>query len=133
MWEDDIDKLEIMKSYQLMGLIVKSFDQSKFLSPSRVPDEFTIIPVFDIGKVSRNSNLETFTTDLFDVEIIAVGNINVILTGVSCSGKIDTLNDFVGCCTKCSKMVKLNKCNDKLTAVLTVMSKNNNYDVIASL
>ena len=50
MWEDDIYKLEIDKSYKFESIFVRSFDSKKYLTVSK---KCEIKPVADIGKVKE--------------------------------------------------------------------------------
>ena len=117
LWQDDIGKLDVEQSYHIQNLLVRSYDGSKYLTPPKSGS--TITPKDDIGAVEEPEDEED-KNELVDADVIAVPYIAANKICVSCKGKVDSLNEHIGRCTKCSTLQRLDKCSQQLSAKLIV-------------
>ncbi|SMN02645.1 hypothetical protein SPONN_1545 [uncultured Candidatus Thioglobus sp.] len=130
LWQESINSLQLAESYQIENLVVKSYNDVKFLSPSKYG--YAALQLDDIGTVNEEP-MKTITTELKNAEIAAVGKITKSITCLSCNGRVDTINEKIGCCTKCSMTLKLDKCKQKITIELFVTSDNETCTLYANL
>ena len=77
----------------------------------------TITKVDDIGAVEDELPSD-MPNEYSDAEVAAVSSFSRGLTCLSCNGNIDHYNDRIGCCTKCSLKIRLDKCRYNLSVKL---------------
>ncbi len=97
--------------------MVSSFDNKKYLTPPK--SGCTITPHKDIGAVDDNPD-EDEPNELDNAEVAAVSFIGSYSTCLSCSGKIDVVNNSIGHCGKCNTAQRLDKCPKPLSAKLLI-------------
>ena len=130
LWQDDINKLDVNKSYLLKNVAVRSYQKVKYLSFPK--EDVTIEEVSDLGDVC-DLEQETVTDpsrrELNDVEVLLVLNLQSYPACITCKAKVETTSATLGRCTKCSSMQRLNKCENQVTAKLKIESNNTQYTV----
>lgn len=97
-WQDTINSLKVEESYKIEGLIVCSFSNQKYLTPPK--PGCCITPQADIGAVEDEPE-PVDPNSLAAAEVAAVSYIGTYRTCMSCSGKVEPVNDCIGRCTKC--------------------------------
>lgn len=110
LWQDDIGSLEVDESYEIANLLVKSYNNSKYLTSPK--SGYTIKKIDDIGAVDELNN----------AEVAAVSSFSQGLSCLSCNGNVDRYNGKIGGCTKCSLKVRLDKCTPSLSVKLLIDS-----------
>ena len=132
LWQQDIGKLNKGQSYQLQEVVVRQFDNVKYLS---VSDCSIIEPIADIQEVSDDDEFELqaeITPMVAKGEISAVMQISDYITCVNCNGNVLTTNTLIGKCSKCKPTVKLNRCHTTQSAKFIISSEGNtNWHLIA--
>ncbi len=130
LWQDDIEKLEVAKSYHIQNLVVRSYDGSKYLTSPKSGS--TIMPKDDMGAVEEPEDHED-KNKLDDADVIAISYITAYKCCMSCKRKVDSLDDRIGRCTKCCTTQHLDKCNLQMSAKLIIGNQDRTHTLHAFL
>ena len=126
LWERDIGKLELDKSYKLIGIIVKVFKHEKYLNFST---NSIVQEVGDIGPVKELVLEEQVKlgamVGLDSVRIVAVEKVDCTDGCWKCGGTVvvDEEDVTLGECNKCNVMQCREECKKNVYARFTVKSK----------
>ncbi len=71
--------------------------------------------------------------ELDDADVIAVSYITANKCYVSCKGKVDSLDDCIGRCTKCCTTQRLDECNMQMSAKLIIGNEDQAHTLHAFL
>ena len=126
LWQDVIGKLEVDKSYLVENLLVKSFNNVKYLTPPK--SGCRIVPK-DIGQVEEESDSDK--NEWENAEVIGITHIGCHVGCITSKEKINPLNDKIGVCSKCSMTQHLDKCTQQLSAKLLVAAGDKTRTVVA--
>ena len=123
LWESDIGKLAIDKSYRLENMTVRAYKDSKYLSLS---DASVIIDIDNIGEIaSQPDDLRTQNENkIIEGEIIAVVYAEEYIGCFTCNAKVKQINEVIGECTKCGLKLKLKRCKNAATARVKFEDRN---------
>ena len=117
LWQNDMQKLELGKSYIIEYATIKSFNNVKYLSTPKI--SFNVAPIDDIGEVKQLE--DDPTNDRVEAAIIfGVESINHHKVCIKCQGKVD-LDGIIGTCCKCGMTERMDRCTTKLSARLFVL------------
>lgn len=123
LWQENINKLEEKKSYELKNLIVRSFNQSKYLTLAKF--EYGITCVEDITDVKEELDIlhgHTEQNEIIAAEIVAVSNLMQCRSCTACQSRVDVVNERIGRCSnsRCSAIQRLDKCSKSMSANLLI-------------
>jgi hypothetical protein len=116
LWEEDVKRVIVGKSYKFSNATVKSYDGSKYLSLSK-KSELVLVDDINVGdfQVKEADGMRSFDGDI--ISIISFESYKICNTCFH--GKVTNLSAVMGKCGKCSAAVKLSRCEDK--SVMKVM------------
>lgn len=115
LWENDINSLEEDQCNFFPLMNVRSFKDEKYLTKPR--DSPIVEPIQDMGEVAED-DLPQETTTLSGVEIIGVQSLQHYSACIACDAKVHHIEDGLASCSKCSMVMPLNKCKEKVPANL---------------
>ena len=115
LWESYVDLLQEGASYQMSGLIVRTFNGKKYLSVPR--ENFNFEAIDDIGDVEKE---ELEDRVMKGVVVIGIKFYDTYNACYSCKGKVTPLSATLGDCTKCGIAQKLDRCKPSISAKLDV-------------
>ena len=123
LWESDVGKLTIEKSYKVENMTVRVYKDSKYLSLS---DTSVATDIDDIGEVtSQPDNLQSQNENrIIEGEIIAVVYAEEYTSCFTCNAKVKEINEIIGECTKCGLKLKLKRCSSAATARVKFQDRN---------
>lgn len=116
LWQDDIGKLEVNKTYELHNLVIKSFNGNKYLTPPK--SGFTIEDKPDISITDFKPN-ELKPNELHDVEVIGIADAQLYVKCISCKSSVTSIKEKIG---KCSVSQRTDKCTKQVSIKLLVAS-----------
>ena len=123
LWNNDIGKLKLGCSYLLKQVMVKSYQDEKFL---QLPKQgATIEEVEDIGTVSVDDVNAYEQID--QSEVAAVLSLDDYLVCLSCKNKVQPMDESSGTCTSCGVSQKLSFCTRQLRAKLLLTRPRGEY------
>ena len=128
-WQTDIDKIELDKSYQLQNVAVRTFDNKKYLTP--VKSGFAIIEKEDIGATAEA--LPNTSNKLHEAQVIGVSSLEIYDECIACKSKVTATKETIGVCSKCSLAQHLEKCIKQLTVKLLIDSNEQRKSLLAFL
>ena len=105
------------KSYQFKNLIIRSYQGVKYLSKAK---DASFQSIEDIGKVAEDDLPEN--EELTDAQVIGVKKLDSYFSCLSCSSKIEPMDDKLGRCLKCNMQQVLHRCKKLLNATLVISS-----------
>ena len=116
---NEMNKLQLGKSYMIEYATVKSFNSIKYLSTPKIG--FSVTLVHDIGDVQE---LQDEPTDniVTNAVVLGVECINHHKSCIKCQGKVDDLDGIIGTCSKCAMMQRIDRCTTKLSSKLFICS-----------
>ena len=120
LWEKNVGTLSTDQSYQLSGLLIRSFKGLKYLS---IPKEN--FSVKDIGAVSQAETDGEKKNVLTNVVIRAVRFFENYRTCYACKAKV-TPSDTLAQCNKSNTLQRLDKCSSQATAKIELVSDTEN-------
>lgn len=114
LWEDDVGRLTVNKSYVLKNIHVKQFNQMKYLA---VTDNTIVEECEDIGDVA---SVDSDNTHVIKGELIAVLSADTYHCCINahCRAKVVPFDEYFGECRKCNATIKLHKCPLMETSVI---------------
>jgi len=120
LWEDDTGKITEGECYKLSGLMVRTFQNKRYLSMPR--DNANIDALSDIGEVDEEKSDDGLSHKLIAARVVAVPMLHIYRTCITCNGKVllDPSNNELGRCGECQMMQYIDNCGTQLTAKLTV-------------
>ena len=123
LWNDDIDKLKVGYSYKLSHVLVKSYQNEKYL---QFPKQgATYEEVKDIGQVSAD-DVNTYDS-VTNSEVAGVLSFDDFLMCLVCKSKVQPSDDKSGVCTSCRAVQKINLCKRQMHAKLLLTSPGGDY------
>lgn len=138
-WEGEIGKIEVDKSYKLSGMVVREFRRRKFLSTSK--EKSTIKVVQDIGEVVTESESQDSISDMTppsyswvrDVRVVGVMHVDKYICCLKCKTKLvpDSEDADLGHCSKCDMVQCLDGGSKGLMAKLMIASAAENLSLCA--
>ena len=128
LWQKDIGQMELHKSYLLQDVVIKSYNNTKYLTPPK--SGCKIIPHDDIGSVQDEPETENNKMD--EAEVCGISYIGCHSSCITCKGKMTPLNDKIGVCSKCKMSQRLDKCGKQLSAKLLVSAGGKFHTLVAS-
>lgn len=114
LWEPEINKMELQKSYKLSGIMVKEYQDKKYLS---TPKEISLIEeIDDIGEVEG----EDKPSQEDNVRVVAVEILDSYRKCMKCTSELvpTTEDKELGMCSKCGTMQCIADCKRNLRATL---------------
>lgn len=115
LWEENIDKLVIEKSYKLDNLTIRMYNDIKYLSMS---SSSIVESIQDIGSVASPSADDDVIPDngnrILDGSIIVILSTETYPSCIRCQGKITCTSEFgkIGQCQRCHCKLKVSSCVD---------------------
>ena len=117
LWQNDMQKLELGKSYMIEYATIKSFNNVKYLSTPKIG--FNVTPIDDIGEVKQleddPTNDRVENAIIFGVESIIHHKVCI-----KCQGNVDDLDGIIGTCCKCGMTQRMDRCTTELSARLFI-------------
>ena len=117
LWEADIGKVTEDNSYRFENMMVRSYNDCKYLSMPK--DGGRITQREDIGEVAGDDHGLDDTT-IEAAEVAAVIKLDTYAACIACKSKVQQNSDKLGRCTKCSTMQCLSKCTQQMSAKLVI-------------
>ena len=109
--------MEKEKSYKLGGMVVREFNNRKYLSTALENSSIELIddidPVFDTTDDDETSiQIGKIAEQLHDVQVVAVVYLDNHSKCLNCSAKVVAFHNDpeIGKCSKCSKIQRLEAC-----------------------
>ena len=117
LWENEIGKLELDKSYRLENVADRVFNDIKYLSFSEgttvtlVEDivEIANPPLAKDGQLCQEKNL------VLEGEIVGIISVEEYMCCVGCKGKVVRETGVMGECSRCKMKVKISRCKKGVT------------------
>ena len=104
-------------SYRLTNIIVRSYQQVKYLS---MPKEgATIVQIEDIGKVADADTAENYIT-ITTAEVVGVQRLDMYSACLACKAKVSPTSEILGSCSKCDMVQRIDRCKKQLSAKLII-------------
>lgn len=102
LWQDNVDVLEMGKSYELAGVTLRSYDGIKYLSGSEGSSYYEIA---DMGEIQSILDEGQSTCKVLYGEIIMVTSMEEYMSCISCKCKVEQLSAYMymGQCKKCMR------------------------------
>lgn len=120
LWQNDVNKLEVGKSYALEQLTIQSYNNNKTLSPPKF-GKWTYSECEDIEvSTVATMKLDDERREINDVTINGILSINSKSSCLGCKANVESLNDKLGKCVKCNMIQRLDKCLPHMCAKLLV-------------
>ena len=118
LWETEVGKLELDKSYRLENVAVRVFNDVKHLSFTEgtvvaLIEDITEIadpPLAKDGQLFQEKNL------VLEGEVVGVMSVEEYVCCVGCQGKVIRETDVIGECGRCKMKVKMSRCKRGATA-----------------
>ena len=85
LWQDDINKLEVNKSYKFQMLTVRSFNALKYLSPPKHGWSFELCDDIDVGDQPNDDD----TQEVIDASVDGVSYIGTKFSCLVCKSAVD--------------------------------------------
>lgn len=126
-WEDNIGLLVKDCSYKLSNLLVRTFNEKKYLSIPK--DGFEIIPIDDIGMVEDDTAEIVEEKILKSVSIVGVKSLETYDACYSCSGRVTAKDGDLGCCNRCGSTQLLGHCKEQALARIHVQASNDRHTI----
>lgn len=115
-WEENVGILKEDVSYELSGLMVRTFCGRKYLS---IPKEkFGVVCIEDIGDVCCSSQEQDLK--MMNAIIVGIKYFEVYSGCYSCKGKVRPNSDILGECNRCGATQRLDRCKELASAKLDV-------------
>ena len=120
LWEEHIDTLQKETSYRLKNFVVREYASQKYLSMPKAGAVIT--PIDNIGDVVQPVSENASSTDIFNVEIIGVPQLDCYKACLKCKARVEPLTPHLGKCSKlgCGMMQRYDRCPNQLSAKLMV-------------
>lgn len=118
LWETDIDRLELHKSYQLNRLEIRAYQGKYYLS---FPSTASVDCISDIEDAIDPFSSEDDDEEHHGVTISGIKQLETVYICISCSKHVDLIDTQIGKCSTCGTIQKL--C-PKQTAKLLIQSGN---------
>lgn len=119
-WNENVGILEQGMSYELSGVIVRTYGGKKYLSVSK--EEFQAVSIDDIGEV-EGDNVELLgERKLKNVMIVGVKYFETYDGCYACKGKVMPRSEILGDCNRCGSTQRLDRCKQLTTVKLDVES-----------
>ena len=131
LWNQDMDKLEIGKSYELKNLTVGEFNMKYLTLPKSTG--LDMVALEDIGAVKDIPDDVDNPYELKNAEVVAVSRFTRGSFCISCNGKVDPINARIGKCTRCSASQRLDKCKVNMSVNILVGPNGNTRSLYAYL
>ena len=119
LWERDIGQLTEGNSYRFTDIVVRMYQQEKYLSVPK--DSATITEIEDIGEVAEDDLPEQFVT-VYDCQVIGVKSLDSFAACLDCKCKVEPSTSNIGVCTKCNMQQRIDICQTQLSAKLYISS-----------
>ena len=117
LWEKDIGRMVMGNSYRLTNIIVRSYQQVKYLS---MPKEgATIVQIEDIGKVADADTAENYIT-ITTAEVVGVQRLDMYSACLACKAKVSPTSEILGSCSKCDMVQRIDRCKKQLSVKLII-------------
>ena len=123
-WEDNINKIQQGKSYNLADVVVWEYNEMKYLSTS-LDNSHSIEEILDIGEVLHNDDPDenlVITEKLSNVRIVAVIYLDLLKKCLKCGSKVIATSDDtdIGKCTKCLMLQCREACDTSISTRIMV-------------
>lgn len=122
LWENDVNRLKVLKSYRLTKMLVREFRGQVQLSATK--EDTQMVEIDDLASVKEDDDLLLNST-LTNAKIVGVSSLEKYLSCLKCSGKVNTDGEY-GSCNKCGMFQCLDACKEEATAQLMVRSSTGN-------
>ena len=117
LWEADINKLEVNKSYELGKMVLREFRGQIQLSCGK--DESTITGIDDLEGVQQDES--SLLSDVIEkATVLGVLSLESYSTCLKCNGKITNADEEFGTCSKCGMLQLLGACKEEMAAQLMI-------------
>ena len=131
--------MEKEKSYKLGGMVVREFNNRKYLSTALENSSIELIddidPVFDTTDDDETSiQIGKIAEQLHDVQVVAVVYLDNHSKRLKCSAKVVAFHNDpeIGKCSKCSKIQRLEACETLPNGRVMVKGKNETIPITLS-
>ena len=124
LWQENVDTLTQNQSYHLSNMVVREYQNQKYLSMARIGT--TIEPIDDIGDVVPLSDDPNNSFEITDATLVGVIQLDSYQACMNCKARVETVNPPIGNCSKCSMLQRIDKCAKQLSAKLLFDSAGSN-------
>ena len=120
LWQEHVDSVEVEGSYRLKTFVVRECASQKYLSMPRAGAVIT--PIDNIGDVVQPVSKDITSTEIFNVEIIGVPQLDCYKACLKYKARVEPLTLHLGKCSKlgCAMMQCYDRCLNHLSAKLMV-------------
>ena len=123
LWENDVNRLNALKSCRLTKMLVREFHGQVQLSATK--EDTQMVEIDDLASVKEDDDLLLNST-LTYAKIVGVSSLEKYLSCLKkCSGKVNTDGEY-GSCNRCGMFQCLDACKEEATAQLMVKSSTGN-------
>ena len=129
LWQENVDTLTQNQSYHLSNMVVREYQNQKYLSMARIGT--TIEPIDDIGDVVPLSDDPNNSFEITDATLVGVIQLDSYQACMNCKARVETVNPPIGNCSKCSMLQRIDKCAKQLSAKLLFDSAGSNISLHA--
>lgn len=121
LWEEYVESLQMECSYQLKNFVIQEYASQKYLSMPRAGE--VISPIDDIGDVVEPVSKVVTLTEICNVEIIGVPQLDCYKACLKCKARVEPVTSHLGKCSNlgCAMMQRYDRCPNQLSAKLIVM------------
>ena len=120
-------------SYRLKNFVTREYASQKYLSMPRAGAVIT--PIDNIGDVVQPVSEDITSTEIFNVEIIGVPQLDCYKACLKCKARVEPLTAHLGKCSKlgCAMMQRYDRCSNHLSAKLMVAWDDNELGTCTQL
>ena len=119
LWQDDINKLTVGETYEYDGLIVRSFNGSKFWTP---PKSGWSLVLNKCDNIVVDDDIEN---KMLNAYVTGVMHIEIRVSCLSSKATFTVPTGNVGKCTRCSMSQHINRCPHHLQAKSLITMEDN--------
>ena len=133
-WEKEIGSIEVKKSYQLHGMVVKEYRGTRCLSTSK--DNAHIAEIDDIGAVNEEDmgfDEESSNSDVKNARIVGVDEKDSYPGCIRCNAKViqDIEDEDLGKCVKCQMTQCIDVCAKQFTIRVVIKADGKEFTLRA--
>ncbi len=132
LWESDVNSVTLNKSYKFNNIVIKEFQETKYLALGRVGS--AVSEIDDIGNVATyNTDIDyNIPRKLKNAEIVAIVTLDCYKSCLRCKARVEGVEDLIGICSKCGIHQRVDKCSDHLTGKLLLQEQGNDKTLTLS-
>ncbi len=132
LWESDVNSVTLNKSYKFNNIVIKEFQETKYLALGRVGS--AVSEIDDIGNVATHKTDIDYhiLRKLNNAEIVAIVTLDCYKSCLNCKARVEEVEDLMGICSKWGIHQRVDKCSDHLTWKLLLQEQGNDKTLTLS-